>query len=109
MKGTLCPKSGPPGVKTPGDIDILLNSKSPVSTGVKILGCSQSKEGVIDVLEVWTLFKILIFILDKLCFKCFIHVQLNLRPLLYIPSFRSQVFLLTLTFSIRTSYFCLEL
>ena len=44
-------KSGHPVVKTPGNIDILVNSKSPVSTGAKIPGCSQSKEGVIDVLE----------------------------------------------------------
>ena len=45
MKGTLYQKSGPPGVKTPGDIDTILNSKSPVSTDAKIPECSQSKEG----------------------------------------------------------------
>ena len=44
VKSTLYQKYGPPGVKTPGDIDTLLNSKSPVSTGVKIPEFSQSKE-----------------------------------------------------------------
>ena len=42
VKGMLCPKSGPPGIKTPGDIDILLKTKSPVPTGAKIPGGSQS-------------------------------------------------------------------
>ena len=42
VKATLCPKFGPPGIKTPGDIAILLKTKRLVPAGAKIWGCSQS-------------------------------------------------------------------
>ena len=49
--GTFCQKSEPPGIKTPGDIDVLPDSKSPVSKGVGTPGCSQTKVYKVNLVE----------------------------------------------------------
>ena len=41
----------PPGIKTPGDIDVLPDSKSPVSKGVGTPGSSQTKVHKVNLVE----------------------------------------------------------
>ena len=49
--GKLCQKSEPSGIKTPGDIDVLPDSKSPVSKGVGTPGYSQTKVYKVNLVE----------------------------------------------------------